>query len=287
MRQTPATILLSLALSALLTLVSGGALGALAAQEEQAEEEAEKAPGPTPPGEAAGEVELVAIRDGERLFLKEGAPLRFAAIRAPYPPIGQPLGRWPPVQVLSRRIEALAADGLILYPAGQDDRYGNRMANLWSLKEKVWLAEILVAEGLALVAPGVLFDPEYAAVTAAERAAREAGLGIWSNPAHRVLCANDAYDGIDQLRVVQGRIREAAVVSGNLYLNFGADWRRDFTLRLKAGRGARRTEQLLLAGDLQDHTIEVRGWVFYRGGPMIDLENLGQINLVAAGAEKC
>ena len=261
--------------------------GTLWAAEEQAEEETEKAPGPSPPGEAAGEVELLAIRDGERLLLKEGEPLRFAAIRAPYPPIGQQPGRWPPVQVLSRRIEELAADGLILYPAGRDDRYGNRMANLWSLKEKVWLAEALAGEGLAIMTPEVLFDAEYAPVAAAERAARAKDLGIWSNPAHQVLCANDAYDGIDQLRVVQGRILEAAVVSGNLYLNFGADWRNDFTLRLKAGRGARRTDQLRLAGDLQDHTIEVRGWIYYYGGPMIDLENLGQVTLVAAGAEKC
>ncbi len=268
-------------------LLPSGTLGTLWAAEEQAEEETEKAPGPPPPGEAAGEVELLAIRDGERLLLKEGEPLRFAAIRAPYPPIGQQPGRWPPVQVLSRRIEELAADGLILYPAGRDDRYGNRMANLWSLKEKVWLAEALAGEGLAIMTPEVLFDPEDAPVLAAERAARDKDLGIWSNPAHQVLCANDAYDGIDQLRVVQGRILEAALVSGNLYLNFGADWRRDFTLRLKAGRGARRTEQLLLAGDLQDHTIEVRGWIYYYGGPMIDLENLGQVTLVAAGAEKC
>lgn len=270
-------------------LLAGGMIGALGAAEEEAaaETEAESVPSPPPPGKAAGEVELVAIRDGERLLLREGKPLRFAAIRAPYPPIGQQPGRWPPVQVLSRRIKELAAEGLILYAAGRDDRYGNRTANLWSLKEKVWLAEALAGEGLAMVSPEVLFDPEYAPVAAAERAAREAGLGIWSNPAHKVLCADDAYDGIDQLRVVQGRILEAAVVSGNLFLNFGADWRRDFTLRLKAGRGARRTEQLLLAGDLQGHAIEVRGWIYYYGGPAIDLENLGQITLVAPGAEKC
>ena len=265
-----------------LMLLAAAVLGA-----KEEESETAKAPRPPPPGEAAGEVELLAIRDGERLLLKEGQPLRFAAIRAPYPPIGQSLGRWPPVQVLSRRIEELAVDGLILYPASRDDRYGNRMANLWSLKEKVWLAEVLAGEGLAMVAPRALFAPEYAPVVAAERLAREAGLGIWSNPAHKVLCADDAYDGIDQLRVVQGRILETAVVSGNLFLNFGADWRRDFTLRLKAGRGKRRTEQLDLAQELRAHVIEVRGWIYYYGGPAIDLDNLGQITLVAPGAEKC
>ena len=283
MRETPAAVLLSLALLALLRLAAAGALSAAAEEKE----EAEKEPGPPPPGEAAGEVELLAIRDGERLLLIAGEPLRFAAIRAPYPPIGQQPGRWPPVQVLSRRIEALAAEGLIVYPTGRSDRYGSRLANLWSLKEKAWLAEVLAGEGLAIVAPEVLFDPAYAAVAAAERAARDKDLGIWSSPAHRVLCADDAYDGIDQLRVVRGRIRQADVVSGSLYLNFGADWRRDFTLRLKAGRGDRRTEQLLLARDLRGRPIEVRGWIFYRGGPMIDLDNLGQISLLESAAAKC
>jgi endonuclease YncB( thermonuclease family) len=263
-----------------LVVASGGTLGA-------EEEETERVPGPPPPGEASGQVELVAIRDGERLLLKEGEPLRFAAIRAPYPPIGQQPGRWPPVQVLSRRIKELADEGLILYPAGGSDRYGDRLANLWSLKEEAWLAEVLAGEGLALVAPAVLFDPEYGPVTAAERAARETGLGIWSNPMHRVLCAGEAQEGIDQLRVVQGRIRETRVAAGFLYLNFGADWRRDFTLRLKAGRGARRAEQLLLARDLQDHVLEVRGWLYFRGGPMIDLDNLGRISIIAADARKC
>ena len=64
---------------------------------------------------------------------------------------------------------------------------------------------------------------------------------------------------------------DAAVVRGTAYLNFGTDWRRDFTFRAQPdARRAFDRAGIDLAG-LTGQRVRGRGWVFPLNGPMIDL----------------
>ena len=71
-----------------------------------------------------------------------------------------------------------------------------------------------------------------------------------------------------------------AEVRGRIYLNFGDDWRRDFTVRIapRDKRAFARAGLDLLA--LEGRTIRVRGWIKWRDGPMIDATHPEQIELV-------
>ncbi|MEE8371341.1 MAG: hypothetical protein V3R73_04270, partial [Sphingomonadales bacterium] len=129
-------------------------------------------------------------------------------------------------------------------------------------------------EGLVMAAPRALSDPAYAPVAAAEVVAREEGLGIWSNPLHRVLCAAQAKDGLDQYRVVMGKLLGVGETRGTLYLNFGPDWRTDFTVRLRLRSKARRAEARKQAEAWVGGWLEVRGWLHFFSGPMIDVTSL-------------
>jgi len=75
-------------------------------------------------------------------------------------------------------------------------------------------------------------------------------------------------------------VLKAADVRGTVYLNFGADWRSDFTVALR--RDALKTfaaagvDPLGYAGRL----IRVRGWLTSYNGPMIEATHPEQIEVL-------
>ena len=82
--------------------------------------------------------------------------------------------------------------------------------------------------------------------------------------------------------LVEGRVAQATRAQRTVYINFGTDWRRDFTASLagavidRVPDGAARLEAL--AGK----RIRVRGWIERRNGPMIALSSLDEIEILDA-----
>ena len=72
-----------------------------------------------------------------------------------------------------------------------------------------------------------------------------------------------------------------AVVRGRGYLNFGADYRTDFTISI-APRDLKRfpAEDRLLNG-YRGRLVRVRGWLEWRNGPMINVTHPEQIEVLA------
>ena len=86
-------------------------------------------------------------------------------------------------------------------------------------------------------------------------------------------------DSTGRFRIVRGRVLRVARTERHVYLNFGADWRADFTVRV------RRTELkgALTGVDLEGlagHLVEVRGLVLEAGGPLIELSHPEQIQVL-------
>ena len=80
--------------------------------------------------------------------------------------------------------------------------------------------------------------------------------------------------------LVQGRVREVARVQDFVYLNFGPDWRRDFTVRAPAGFARRLAREGLDLAGLEGRNLLVRGPVFETNGPMIELVHPAQIEVL-------
>jgi hypothetical protein len=114
---------------------------------------------------------------------------------------------------------------------------------------------------------------------ALEQAARAAGRGLWAEPAFTPQDAGALGDGTGRFRVVRGRVLRVAPTEGHLYLNFGTDWRVDFTVRVRRaelGGAFAGTDLEALAGRL----VEVRGVVLEAGGPMIELSHPEQMQVL-------
>ena len=118
---------------------------------------------------------------------------------------------------------------------------------------------------------------------AAERTAREAGRGLWSEAAYQVRQADRPLELARYgatFQVVEGRIARVSEVRGVVYLNFDVDWRKGFSASL------RRADRSLL-GDFADRpkalsgqSVRVRGWIELKPGPTIDLSSAGLIEFI-------
>jgi hypothetical protein len=135
----------------------------------------------------------------------------------------------------------------------------------------------MLSRGLARVYTFADNRARAADMLALEREARQARRGLWAHPFYRVLDATETPEFIDSFQLVEGRVRQVAVVRGRAFLNFGADWRTDFTVSL-APAALRRFEggQAALRG-IEGRRIRVRGWLKRQNGPMIKATHPEQI----------
>lgn len=127
----------------------------------------------------------------------------------------------------------------------------------------------------------------------AEAEARAARRGIWALDYYAVRDAQalaDRHGPVpDGFFLVRGTVRDVARVRGTTYLNFGPDWRSDFTVMVDA-RARRLFEDagVDLMG-LKNREVLVRGWLRSRNGPMIEASHPEQLQtdpaLVRPGKE--
>ena len=228
-------------------------------------------------------VMAVAVSDGDTLTLDDGRQVRLVGIQAPKLPLGRPgFKPWPLGQTAKTALIRLAR-GYRLTPhfgGARADRHGRILAHL-TRDDGRWLQGEMLALGLARV---YSFADNRAAVSemyAIERRARANRRGIWKLDYYRIIKESEAHRYVGSFQLVEGRILNAAVARGRGYLNFGENWRQDFTIaipkralnRFRAVYG-RRLDQL------SGKTVRVRGWLRRYNGPMIEATHPEQIEVL-------
>ncbi|MBT6118025.1 MAG: thermonuclease family protein, partial [Rhodospirillaceae bacterium] len=149
------------------------------------------------------------------------------------------------------------------------------------LDDGTLLPVVLLAAGLVRVEIPEEAPDRLAELHAAEAAARAAGRGLWSDPAFAALdAAAVPPERIGGFAIVEGRVVEAAEVRGRGYLNFGSDWRTDFTVTAapEVWRAMKRAgvDWSGYAGRI----LRVRGWLEEYNGPMIELRSAAAIEVL-------
>jgi hypothetical protein len=133
----------------------------------------------------------------------------------------------------------------------------------------------LLKRGLAQLQPEQRTPTD--AERAAEASAKEARRGLWKERCCDVLDAVKADKVTSQWRVVHGTVTAVSARRELVYVNFGPDWKTDFTLLLKPALARQ-----LKPEDWIGKTIEARGWVQWYYGPAIRITTAAQILLPAA-----
>ena len=148
----------------------------------------------------------------------------------------------------------------------------------------LWLQGEMLARGLARVYSFPDNRALVAELLAVEHAARAAGDGIWADPWYRILTPADLtrelFPRLDSFQIVEGRVIAAERVGKRGYLNFGDDWKSDFTVSIDPAALRLFDEAGLPVASYQGRRVRVRGWVKSFNGPMIDATHPEQIEVL-------
>ncbi|MFL9828529.1 thermonuclease family protein [Rhodoplanes sp. SY1] len=251
------------------------------------------------PSTAIGGGTVVAVPDGRTLLLADGREVLLAGLEVA--PADTPAGR------AARTALAVAAEGraVVLAPATAPggrpvaDRWGRMVA--WAAAEggppgavppnplpPVPLQLALLAQGHARVAARVDDEACLPALRAAERAARAANLGLWSDPVYAAVPAERPAEILKRrggFAVVVGQIDSVRESGGTIYLNFGRRWAEAFAATIPKRIERTLAASGLVPGRLAGRRIEVRGVVEQRGGgPRIEIVRAEQLALDGAGS---
>jgi len=185
----------------------------------------------------------------------------------------------------SLRLPSFENEEATLIGAGPPDRHGAVHADL--VVEGLSLSERLTAEGKARIRPRPGETACYAALLAAEDAARRGGLGLWAEPAYAVADASDPeavapHEG--RFAIVSGRVAHAGASGATLWIDFGAVWRTDVTLAIPKREGPRFAASGVAPETLVGQMIRARGVVTAQGGPRIDITEPAAIERIDAPA---
>jgi endonuclease YncB( thermonuclease family) len=230
-----------------------------------------------------GPVLVAEVIDGQTLRLTDGRVLRLAGILVPNHATGSD-DRY--ANAARQALRLLVQDRPVVFAFGKRhmDRHGRFMAQVWRAADDggkdEWLQAALLADGFARVATtpdNVLLASDMLRV---EDIARRARRGLWGDPAYRIRTPEDAADALDDFHIVEGRILAVAVWRGIGYLNFGADYRTDFTLSLSREALRLMQESHMDPGSLQGIRVRARGWLRSFNGPLIEVTHPEQIEVL-------
>ena len=219
-----------------------------------------------------GEGRVAAVIDARSFRLDDGREIRLAGIE-------------PADADKAKGTAALAAviAGHDVTLHGDDDtpdRYARQTAFVF-VAETPAQSELL-RRGEALFAADVADKDCAGTLAAAEADAIKAKIGIWSAPTaiKNAESPGDILAGIGRFTVVEGKVLSVRQTGATTYLNFGRNWTQDFAATISR----RMIPALEAAGlspkSLENRRIRVRGYVWLRGGPRIELLRVGQIEVL-------
>lgn len=233
--------------------------------------------GPSLSGRASAEpaAKVADVADGAAV-LGDGRRVHLAGVHLPPP-------GWPHAQAATTVLRRLLAGRTVtLTWQAPPDRHGRVLAHL-RLEDGTWVQGALLERGVARVHTTPATRELAAEMLAIERDARRRRIGLWRYDAYRIHPADGAGPAAGTFQLVQGEVAAASRRGRRAYLNFGPDWRDDFTASIPvAALSAFRDAGLDPLG-LAGHRIRVRGRVHLLNGPAIELTHPEQIEILADG----
>lgn len=223
---------------------------------------------------ASHPVEIATVEEDATIRLRDGLAVQLSGIEVPRDPAN--------AAALRIRIsELLAGGGVSLRGQGTPDRY-NLVHAMVMLRDGQSLQWQVVADGRARVrfVPGEAYCGDN--LLAAEEAARKAHLGLWSGHEYAISAADESslLEQIGLYALVEGRVVSVSAGSRIVFLDFGHNWRRDFTVMVAASDADRFAAAGKKLESLANRFIRVRGVIEVNNGPAIRVDNPDAIELV-------
>lgn len=232
---------------------------------------------------------IVEVVDGDTVILSSGKQVRMVGTQAPKLALSRKdFVDWPLADLAKTELEniALGKKVELQYGGLKIDRHHRILAHLFITDEdgqKIWLQEYMLKQGLARTYSFKDNRSCIAELLAAETAARADGTNIWSDHYYDIIHANNLQKlnqkhGTYQL--IEGKLNKFEYRYGQLYFNFGDNYRTDFTINVGKSHRMAFAQSKIDFASLVGKTIRVRGWLEQRGGPMIEATHPEQLEFL-------
>lgn len=151
-------------------------------------------------------------------------------------------------------------------------------------EKNIWIQRELIAAGLARLRPSETNTEIISELIILENDAIDARRGYWAqdNAAHYTALYLNNTPRYGQWAVVDGTVKKVANVKNYIFLNFGEDWRTDFTVSINAGQRRKLSREGFNIFDLGGKTIRVRGWLEDYNGTSIQLMDPAWLGITPA-----
>lgn len=242
---------------------------------------------------------VIDIIDTRTLRLDDGTQLRLAGILGPTPYDSPSTpAPWPPETAAQAALaaHALGHNVSVSLERNGRDRYGRYVGQIFlgqkssdqnSRADTRWLQAMLVRAGHARVLLTPEMDPICAKILlTAEAKAAAAQRGLWQLALYNPKRAEDIWQLLrlrSTYQIIEGVIARVSVGRSAIYLNFGRNWKRDFTVRLSRFMVKRAGISPAAARQLKNKSVRVRGWIEKRNGPLIRVWRAEQVELLDLG----
>lgn len=243
-------------------------------------------------GSASGRV--AAVSDRLELTLEDSSRLKIAGVDPPRPTPSDP------------GLDATARRRLATWLAGQtvrfrlaepgEDRWGRAVSFVYGpapaaedgrAAALLPVAEALIDAGLARYEPGAAARPCRSVLLAAEKRARAAGLGLWSDPYYAILDAGERESFAERsgsIVIVEGRVTGVDGQKPRIALRFGDRKGWDFSVAMVPKNSKAFEASYAALSRLTGQQVRVRGLLDTRFGPQIEISDPDAVEL--AGPEQ-
>ncbi len=157
------------------------------------------------------------------------------------------------------------------------DRYGRTIAQVFA--DRTWVQAALLQTGEVRAAPDRASAPCASALLAAEAQGRERRLGVWRG-GFRLQDPDGIRNRVGSFQIVEGSVVTASVTRGRAFINFGADYRTDFTVTIEPEDMRTFRQAKFDVPGLAGKRVRVRGWVEFYNGPEITITTPAAIEVL-------
>ncbi len=212
-----------------------------------------------------GSATIRSVESTATLVAANGDRIQLASVKMPELwPASAAYGSWPHAAWAHKNLESRTRGKTVeLFCEGEAISFdGQKIAHIL-LPTGEWLQQQLVREGAAYVFTRRDHTAGLAQLYADEDSARANSLGVWQTTKIVVADSQANNEGMRTgwFQIIRGTVLDVATVRRQTFLNFGADWRKDFTAEIPA----RALRAFKKAGmdplTFQAKYLEVRGWV--------------------------
>ncbi len=196
-------------------------------------------------------------------------------------------------QAVKKLSRSLPGKSITYYAMAEKTDHLNRLRAQIMVSENgtpLWLQAELLKKGAALAFVNEATKPCFQLLRAKEQPARRGKRGLWGRQKNKVFLRADDLGTLNKTHqgefiIVRGKVLKIGHSGLNSFLNFGNNWRKDFTIVIEKRLLRRKSLAWPDLQKLEGQQIEVRGWLDHWGGPMIRLEVPEMLRLVTKTAD--